>query len=202
MTVAKRWLVTAVLLLPGAPLASQDVLQPQVQTIESVADYEEMLSVGCSLGCAIGWSYQASSTLPASGGIRYGALNLGDASLSTAWVEGAPGYGVGEAVTIIFGALPEAGEGVGFRGIELVNGYAKNAKTWRENSRVKRLSIGHNGGFLFELSLADTIAPQAFSFKDVDVRPGDRLTLTILDVYPGGKFDDTAISEIHFYGAH
>lgn len=202
MVATTRALLTAILLAPLALFASQAVLQPEIQSIESVADYEDQLSAGCSLGCAIGWSYQTSTTLAASGAIRYGAINLGDASLSTAWVEGAPGYGVGEAITIIFGALPELGEGVGFRGLEIVNGYAKNEKTWRENSRVKRLSVALNGRFLFELDLADTRAPQAFSFKDIIIRSGDRVKLTILDVYRGEKFADTAISEINLYGAH
>jgi hypothetical protein len=64
------------------------------------------------------------------------------------------------------------------------------------------VSVSHNDRFLFELALADTIAPQMFSFKDITIRPGDRVKLTILDVYPGEKFDDTAISEINLYGAH
>jgi len=202
MTWPTRTLLAAIALLAQPLSASQVVLQPEIRTIESVADYENELDVACSLGCAIGWTYRASSTLPASGGNRYGAFNLGDASLSTAWIEGAPGHGVGESITITFGALPEANHGVGFRGLEIVNGYAKNPKTWRENSRVKRLSVAHNGRFVFELALADTVAPQAFHFQDIRIRPGDRVTLTLLDVYPGDKFGDTAISEINLYGAH
>lgn len=198
----KGSLLTALLLLPVALLAQQRMLAPEIVSIESVADYEEQLAVACSLGCAIGWSYQASSTLPGRDAKHYAAENLGDASLATAWVEGVAGYGEGERITITFAPIPEHSDGISFRGIELVNGYAKSEAIWRANSRVKRLAVSLAGKTLFELALEDTMSPQAFNFRDVFIHPGDRLELTILEVVRGDKYADTALSEINLYGAH
>jgi hypothetical protein len=196
-------ILATLMLLPVTLLAAENrILKPEIVTIDSIEEYEGLLESGCSLGCAIGWRYQASSTLPGQGANRYNADKMGDASLSSAWVEGAAEYGVGEKLTITFSTLPGHKEGIAFRGIELVNGYAKNEAVWRANSRVKRMSVRYQGKPLFELALADTMSPQAFNFEDILIYPGDHLEMTILDVYPGDKYADTAISEINLDGAH
>lgn len=191
------------LLLPALAIAADGrTLSGETFAIESVNAYEERLGGGCSLGCAIGWRYQASSTLQGQGNNSYAASNLGDARLASAWVEGREGHGEGEAITITFAGLPGDERSYPFRGIELVNGYAKNEPVWRANARVKRLAITLNDVPLFELALADSMLPQRFNFDDIPVKPDDRLTLTIIEVYPGERWADTALSEINLYGAH
>lgn len=195
--------ITTLLLLPLTLHAGESrVLKPEIRTIESIEEYEAVLADGCSLGCAIGWRYEATSTLPAQGAARYNADLLGDASISSAWVEGAADYGVGEKITITFATLPGHDKGIPFRGIELVNGYAKSKAVWKANSRVKRISVSLQGKHLFELSLADTMSPQQFNYEDILIFPGNQLEMTILETYPGDKYADTAISEINLDGAH
>jgi len=157
----------------------------------------------CSLGCAIGWETTASSHLPPQGRNRYDAKRIDDGLVNTAWVEGRPGHGIGETVTYTFTpALFGEREKINFSGFYVINGYCKNPKTWRENSRVKRVLISYNNQPLCEAILHDSMNVQFIHLKTVWLRPGDIVTVTILAVYPGDKYQDTAISEMVPLGAH
>ena len=164
-------------------------------------EYEGLLEGGCSLGCAIGWEFATTSSLKSQAGNSYGAKNLGDYTLATAWVEGVKGHGVGEKITIIMKVNPGQKD-VSFRGMDIVNGYAKNKKSWSANSRVKTLRLYHNKKPKFLIQLKDTKIPQYVSFSEILINAGDIVVLEIVDIYPGAKYQDTAISEINLYGAH
>jgi hypothetical protein len=77
----------------------------------------------------------------------------------------------------------------------------KSEKVWDENSRVKLLKMYVNDKPYVVFHLEDFIGSQEF---DIDTLiPGDeplKLTFEIADVYPGSKYDETAISEINFDG--
>ena len=166
-----------------------------------ISEYEQMLEHACSLGCAIGWEYKCSSTLAPQNGNNYAGKNLGDSKLATAWVEGANGYGIGQKIDIVF----QDGENlknIPFRGISIVNGYAKSDTAWKTNARVKTMKLYHNEKPIMTLELLDTRLPQEVSFGAISVSARDVVSLEILDVYKGTKYQDTAISEINLYGAH
>lgn len=163
--------------------------------------YEEFLANGCSLACAIGWEFEATSTLKAQKGNSYNPENLGDNLLKTAWVEGSKGQGIGEKI-IINMKLTKEMKNIPFRGIEFVNGYAKNRKIWSMNSRVKVLKLYQNNQPKFLIELLDIKEPQEVSFKPIMINFGDKIILEIKEVYHGSKYEDTAISEINLHGAH
>lgn len=151
---------------------------------------------GCSWYCATGpKELKASSTLAASKVSSYEANNLHDFKLKTAWVDGKEGYGVGEEIEIKF----ELGEGqLKLTHIDIFNGYCKSEATWKANSRVKTFAISINGKEEGKLHLWDTYLGQRFELGSL----GGNITLKlkILEVYPGTKYKDTAISEINFDG--
>ena len=156
--------------------------------------------VGCSWYCATGPSaYEASSALSASRVSNYAAANIHDFDLQTAWVEGKEDYGIGEEIDIRFDKL---GEHLKVTHIEINNGYCKSEKAWKENSRVKKLALYVEGKLLGNLNLADTYQKQIFDIGKLEGNSKEKLTLTfrILEVYPGIKYKDTAISEINFDG--
>ena len=64
---------------------------------------------------------------------RYGADKALDGDPATAWVEGAPGPGIGESYILAVEHFPEA---LGF-----INGYAKNRNLFEKNYRVKELRV-------------------------------------------------------------
>lgn len=64
---------------------------------------------------------------------RYDPGKALDGDPDTAWVEGAPGPGIGETLVLAFTSYPEA---LGF-----INGYAKNQSLFVRNHRVKALNL-------------------------------------------------------------
>jgi len=144
----------------------------------------------------------------------YSKDNLFDNDFSTAWVEGVNGQGVGQKIEI---ELADYRLGA----ISIVNGYTKSESLYYANSRIKRIRIDKEF-----LSYAYPTEPDferiEVELKDLKYIPIDnnnfsamtqtladygegyvkvkKLTITILEVYPGTKYDDTCISEIFLLG--
>lgn len=175
---------------------------------------------------------EASSEL-ASSSDRYAAKNLDSTwGREYTWAEGVDGPGIGESITyrdsmywhinnVWEGLLHMAWDGPkrdkygcipdGYKHyveICIVNGYAKNQKTWEENGRVKRLLMYVEDKPYAYLELEDTIYPQYFllSPDDIKVAEGDEITFrfVIEDVYPGTLYEDTCLTGLvmEFTGRH
>ncbi len=127
-----------------------------------------------------------SSVLPPQGKNTYGPDHLNGAS-DGAWCEGAPGAGQGESVT--FHQKPANMIGT----VMVINGYAKTERTFRDNGRVKRVRIETSGGDRRDVTLQDHRRPQAIKLKPARVA---WIRLTIVDVYPGARHQDTCISMV------
>ncbi len=155
--------------------------------------------IGCSWYCGGGPSaVTASSALPPSGAISYAPPNAHDFDLRTAWVEGAAGQGKGEYIEYRFAPLsPRVNQ------IRIFNGYHKSEKAWKENGRVKRFKLHVDGQPYAILALEDSRAVQIFPIEPLGSRAEGKdlvLRFEILDVYPGDRWKDVAITEIEFDG--
>jgi len=156
-------------------------------------------TMGCSWYCATGpKELTATSELDSNKTSNYKADNSHDFDLRTAWVEGKPDYGIGEEIKIEFKLFAD----LKVTHVEIYNGYCKNEKSWKENSRVKTLALYTNGQFLGNLSLANLYQRQRFKIGSFGGDKDGKLILTfkIIEVYKGEKYMDTAISEINFDG--
>ncbi|HSN92745.1 MAG TPA: hypothetical protein VLS93_16050, partial [Anaeromyxobacteraceae bacterium] len=158
---------------------------------------------GCSWYC--GGSVRevrASSELAPQGKASYAAKQAHDFDATTAWVEGKPDDGVGEWVEYVFQFPPEWGDRMGVNGVIVVNGYARNAATWKANGRVKRLALEVDGKPWAEIRLLDTDRIQTAAFPLVKFPAGKATVLRfrILEVHRGERYRDTAISELLFEG--
>jgi hypothetical protein len=175
--------------------------------------------------------FSATSTLPQEKSTRYDANNLrnnaeGGGNRATTWCEGAKGYGIGERInmTINTKSFYEGKEKeLCFKELLIVNGFAKNATTWKNNTRVKTLRLYIGGKQWCDLQLKDIMKPQIFKLpKDLEIFPGVsgkkiplkkivtnvseynentpayqiELIFEIIEVYPGDKYDDTCITGI------
>lgn len=122
----------------------------------------------------------------------YPPINAVDDNVNTAWVEGAEGDGIGEWLEFEAAGIHEVS------GIKLINGYAKSEDLYYANNRIKKLRIELPGVTTIEKSLEDGIFDyQIIDFeKVIDVK---NIIITILEVYPGNKYNDTCISEIKIY---
>ena len=119
---------------------------------------------------------------------EYGIENLCYMRQDTPWVEGVDGWGIGESFVI------QTQRNNDDKYILLMNGYisASNPKLYDENGRIKKIMVeGVTSGKKKEFTVKDTPHPQtidiSFLPKQEDVK------VTILDVYKGTKYQDTAI---------
>ncbi|MCB0803320.1 MAG: hypothetical protein KDB74_09485 [Flavobacteriales bacterium] len=172
-----------------------------------IEGYWDILGLGCSWYCGGGLdTLSASSELNSFNKLSYSAKNIHDLNYKTAWIEGVPGYGIGEFVTYhIPPQNPRITE------LIVVNGYVKSEKIWNENSRVKKLKMYIDEKPFAILNLEDNRKEQHFkieplgygdreNFKKLQEKPWWTIKFEILDVYKGDKYDDTAITEIYFDG--
>jgi hypothetical protein len=104
------------------------------------------------------------------------------------WVEGQSGSGIGESISV--------NPGYSEAGFIFLNGFVApwNKELYYENSRVKKIKMEYNGiEEIFDLK--DSPNPQVFRFKRA---PATQIRITLLDIFPGAKYQDTAISNILF----
>lgn len=183
----------------------------------------------CGESDAMIWSLDitATSELASLEEGKYDARNMMYSDRKYAWAEGVEGYGIGESISI----TESCGDGREWRGgdvyfyegdiepdvldgyiryteICIVNGYAKNQKTWEENGRVKRLLMYVEDQPYAYLDLEDTIYPQYFKLPINDIKAADcvdvHFKFVIEDVYPGTKYEDTCLTglQVEFIGRH
>ena len=185
--------------------------------------------------CGYEEKFTATSTLAPSKNVRYDAANLNNdrknhgGNRAVTWCEGAEGYGIGERVNmrVRTRAVYKGNESeIRFYALMIVNGYAKNAATWKNNARVKILRLYVGDKHWCDLHLKDIIKPQIFEFpKDLQIYPAKSgkvipekgafskqaqyypdelsgsvyqtdLSFEIVEVYPGEKYEDTCITGI------
>jgi hypothetical protein len=132
--------------------------------------------------------YCASSVRAPQSGNSYGVDHLFSNTSSEAWVEGKPGEGVGEWITIEFHE---------FRLVKAViarNGYQKSPDIFKKNGRVSRLRLVFSQGETRTLTLADNM-----DLQKIALDPAVSATwvqFIIDDVYPGSAYSDTAITKL------
>lgn len=156
-----------------------------------------------------GFGYQASSTLAASANADYEPVRLLDGRTDTAWVEGKAEAGIGEDLRLDLQRMrlqsvpPGTDEGlqpieaIVLEGLRLINGYPRSAGIYRANARVARLQLSLDDHPLGDWALADHDQPQVLSIQPpLLLRRDSRLVLSLAEVYPGERWQDTAIAEL------
>lgn len=147
--------------------------------------------------------YRASSFLQSQGNNKYHARMGHDWNLKTAWIEGKKDYGIGEYIEFSFPLHPYANtDAPRVTHIIVYNGYQKSQYVWEGNSRVKKLKLYINGTPYAYLALRDQTGSQSFKIEPVRSVKGKllKIRLEIVDVYPGKKWKDVALSEVNFDG--
>jgi hypothetical protein len=155
--------------------------------------------VGCSWYCGGGpYKITSSSYLKDEGKITYLPDNIHDFDLFTAWVPDNANGSIGKKINFHFKPYsPRINE------IIIWNGYVKNSDLWKANSRVAKFKMLINGKPTAILELKDVNKTQSFKINPIQSTDSTKdliLTLEILEVYKGTKYDDVAVSEINFDG--
>jgi hypothetical protein len=138
----------------------------------------------------LGEKIRVSGSLAPQGVNKYNVDNLSDDNPTTAWVEGKPDYGIGEFIEVI---------GPRIYNLIIYNGYQKSPSSFRDNSRVQSLMLSENGVNKCIIRLKDEMGAQYISLEKLKLDRGEnsRLKFTILEIYPGAKYKDVAISEMY-----
>ena len=134
-------------------------------------------------------SATATSVL-AESNITHDAEKIADGLLSTSWVEGVYGYGVGESVTLYFDGVYNV------NGFVINAGYQRSEYLYGKNSRPAELLLTFPDGRTETVTLDDIFRSQHIVLSSPVMT--DSVTLTILSSYRGSTFEDTAIAEISF----
>jgi len=121
-------------------------------------------------------------------GFKYGPESAIDQDFSTAWCR--EPHDLTQRWGIDFGEsiLP------GTVGIQ--TGFARSEEIFAQNNRVKTAELHYDGELVETLEFEDTYDMQ---FMELPDWPVTEISLYIIDVYPGSKYDDTCISEVDFW---
>ena len=133
----------------------------------------------------------ASSIHPDEYGYSYVPENAVDQDKSTAWVEGASGAGIGQSITFYL-----SGESR-ISGFQIYGGYQKNEDIYYKNCRPKEIRVTLSDGSSYDYFLEDSMTVQTVTFP-YEIKSSS-LTITVLSVYPGNKYEDLAISDIKMF---
>jgi hypothetical protein len=175
--------------------------EPDKKMIDSLESGYGPLTQGvdCSWYCGGGpYKITSSSYLKDEGKITYLPDNIHDFDLFTAWVPDNSNGSIGRKINFHFKPFaPRVNE------IIIWNGYIKNSELWKANSRVAKFKMIVNGKPTAILELKDVNNTQSFKINPIQSTNSAKdliLTLEILEVYKGTKYDDVAVSEINFDG--
>jgi hypothetical protein len=160
---------------------------------------------GCSWYCG-GYvkKITASSEMAPDDKKTYKAENAHDFDKDTAWIPQKGDYGIGQYLSYEFNFDKEKDYNgrLGVTKILLANGYKKSRILWEANSRVKKIRMYVNGIPYRDLMLLDSFEIQIIEIGKIMFPPSKTTTIKfeIIEVYPGNKFKETAISELVFEG--
>jgi len=160
--------LAATLLAPGAASAEKCVRTGSAQFFDAM-------------------SVCVSSALAPQAGNSYGPGNLSDGDDRTAWCEGAKG------TTGAYIAL-RVKDGPPFRRLVFSNGYAKSKKAFLRNARPRTIQISTDTGHTTYHELPDSARETVIDLPDPALH---ELTITIVDVYPGTRYNDACLNEFY-----
>lgn len=134
----------------------------------------------------------ATSHLPPVGDHVYVPGNVRGYGRSSAWVEGVPGDGVGESLTLTLEKPAKIAS------LALVNGYATSEALYYANGRAEELEVSVNGGKPFTVQIPDEYLATEYFYVDLPASKElvKTVKLTLAKVRPGSKYQDTAITKV------
>lgn len=141
-------------------------------------------------------SVTASSSLASQGKFSYTPDLIIDNDNTTAWLEGKKGNGINEYIK--FSAETEQT----VSGIKIFNGYQKNKTTYINNGRLKKIKIEFSDGSSLTYDLPNQNYNESLNGIDIpfeNVIKTSSIKITILDVFKGVYYTDTAVNQINIY---
>ena len=130
----------------------------------------------------------ASSRYPTEEGISYAETNIKDGKVSTVWVEGEDGSGLGSWIEIDLGGSHTVTH------IKLWNGNWYSWDFWNRHNRAKEIEFTFSDETTQKFTLKDEKVAEVITFdKPVTT---STIKLKIKGIYRGSTFNDTCVSEL------
>jgi hypothetical protein len=120
---------------------------------------------------------------------RFGPEKAFDGDPTTTWVEGAPGGGVGESLTVTFPAT------FSFDTVTIFGGYGASEAKYYGNARPKKITITTDAGTKVTAELPESNYETVY-FKEPVI--ASEFVFEIESVYAGKRWDDCCISDVAF----
>lgn len=133
----------------------------------------------------------ASSSYPPENGVSYDSNRARDGKVSTSWVEGDDGSGLGSWIEV------DLGEQVAVQRLKIWGGLWYSSEYWERANRPKDIEVAFDDGAVEKLSLADEMKPQEFTLSTAHTT--DSVRIKVESVHNGSTWYDTAISEIQVF---
>ena len=130
----------------------------------------------------------ASSTYPPEAGAFYSASMVKDGKLGTSWVEGSPGAGLGQSITLELEGEPEVTE------LHVWAGMWYSAEFWDRANRPREVEVKLGDGTKTLCQMKDAMEVQICKL-DKPTKT-NKVTLTYKGSYSGTTWMDTGLSEI------
>ncbi len=130
----------------------------------------------------------ASSTFPPEAGAFYSASMAKDGKLGTSWVEGSPGAGLGQSITLELAASAEVSE------IHVWAGMWYSQEFWNRANRPREVEIKTADGSKTLCQMEDKMEVQICKLEKPTKT--DQVTLAFKGSYSGTTWMDTGLSEI------
>ncbi len=138
------------------------------------------------------YEIRASSTLAPQGEYRYDAENLRQWD---AWVEGAPGPGIGEWLELE-PAVAKPLVAISFDpGLD-----AFEEERYLANARPRRVRLDLNGEHSVTMEVPDSPEEFRYALEGYD-KPVAKIRLTFEEVWPGGKFEDLCLRNLRLHAS-
>jgi len=152
---------------------------------------------GCSLKCAFPW--ETSAVAP--GKSPQPVYTLDDDDASTVWIDSSEIPGT-RLVFQFPKKLPKELNDTPFYGFDIIDGNIKSEALFKEYARLKKVKLYYNGKPFCFVTFSDTRHWQHVLFDDIDAKQGDTFAMEIIEVYPGSKYPNAALTELVLQGAH
>ena len=136
------------------------------------------------------YTIDADTVLVSSVGNSYVPENMIDGDRTTSWQEGAEDFGEGNNITISFDSRTDISY------IVIYNGNQYSEEYYYQNNRLKDINIIVEDED-FPIELEDAMDPQIIKLDGV--KECENISLEIVSVYAGSKYNDTCVSEIECY---
>lgn len=136
---------------------------------------------------------EAKSHHPEQEGVNYAPKNLKDNKVSTVWVEGESGSGLGTWVKVDLDGTQTVSK------IKIWNGNWYTADFWQRHNRMKDIEVELSDGSKHEFTLTDKMEPEVIKLPKATATKYVKIRYT--SIYKGSTFNDTCISEVQVHDA-